>query len=157
MEEYEYSLKAKSVKPYIDYCENNKYKLKDKVTQNRKVYENRYSKDIIARVKTSIKNDKKEIVFDCKNIGTRNDALKISQESLPFVINEDNIKEVESFLNVLNFYQSANNDRIRYVYEKGGVKLEIDDYTSPVMCVIGVEGEKKKADKVYKELKDLES
>ncbi len=156
MEEYEYSIKAKSVKPYIEYCEKNKYKLIEKVEQNRKVYENRYSKDIIARITTSIKDGKKEIVFDCKNIGTRNEALKISQESLPFFITEDNIKEVESFLNVLNFYQSANNNRIRYVYKKSGVKLEIDDYTSPVMCVIGIEGEKQKVDKVYNDLKDLE-
>ena len=148
MEEYEYSIKAKSVKPYIEYCEKNKYKLIEKVEQN--------SKDIIARITTSIIDGKKEIVFDCKNIGTRNEALKISQESLPFIITEDNIKEVESFLNVLNFYQSANNDRIRYVYKKSGVKLEIDDYTSPVMCVIGIEGEKQKVDKVYNNLKDLE-
>ena len=37
MEEYEYSIKAESIKPYIDYCEKNKYTLKEKVKQNRKV------------------------------------------------------------------------------------------------------------------------
>ena len=156
MEEYEYSIKAESIKPYIDYCEKNKYKLKEKVRQNRKVYECRYSKDIIARLTTTYKDSNKETVFDCKNIGTRTASLKISKESMPLEITDDNIEKIESILSTFNFYESANNDRIRYVYEKDDVKFEIDDYTSPKMCVIGIEGQKNKVDKVYSILKDLE-
>ena len=153
MEEYEYSIKVETIKPIIEYCENNNYQLIDKVEQNRIVYQNNYSDDIIARITTSIRDDNKNCVFDCKNIGTRNKALKVSNESLPIEVTDDNREAIISILNTLNFYQSANNNRIRYVYKKDGVKLEIDDYTSPLMCVIGIEGEKDKVDLVYEELK----
>ena len=40
----------------------------------------------------------------------------------------------------------------RYVYEKGGVKFEIDDYIRPQMKVVAIEGNKDEVDKVYNEL-----
>ena len=67
MEEYEYSFKVKSIKPYVEYCEKNNYKLEDITKQNRIVYENRYSEDIIARITTTVKQGKKTCVFDRKN------------------------------------------------------------------------------------------
>ena len=67
MEEYEYSIKVDSIKPIIDYCERNNYKLKSIIKQNRIVYENNYSKDIIARITTSYEDDKTTCFFDCKN------------------------------------------------------------------------------------------
>lgn len=42
MEEYEYSFKVSSIKPYIEYCENNNYEKVSEVTQNRVVYENKH-------------------------------------------------------------------------------------------------------------------
>ena len=41
---------------------------------------------------------------------------------------------------------------MRYVFEKGDVKFEIDDYTRPEMKVVAIEGEKTQVDKVYQEL-----
>ena len=152
MEEYEYSFNVDSVKPYLDYCEENNYKLVDTIKQNRIVYENRYSKDIIARITTSIKDGEISCVFDCKNVGKQDESLKISSESKELVVTDDNIDVIESILNVLNFYEAANNDRVRYIYEKDEVKFEIDDYSSPKMCVIGIEGNREKVDKVYEEI-----
>lgn len=157
MEEYEYSFKVKSIKLYIEYCEKNNYKLEDITKQNRMVYENRYSEDIIARITTTVKHGKKTCIFDCKNVGKRDNSLKISNESKPMKVTKGNREQIESILNVLNFYEAANNNRKRYIYEKDGVKFEIDDYISPVMCVVGIEGERNKVDKVYEDLKDLEN
>ena len=157
MEEYEYSFKVKSIKPYIDYCEKNNYELEDITKQNRIVYENRYSEDIIARITTAVKHGKKTCVFDCKNVGKRDESLKISSESKEMKVTKGNREQIESILNVLNFYEAANNKRKRYIYKKDGVKFEIDDYTSPVMCVVGIEGERNKVDKVYEELKDIDN
>ncbi len=156
MEEYEYSIKVESIDPIIEYCKSNNYILKSIMNQNRIVYENHYSKDIIARITTSIKDGEKHCVFDCKNIGTRNRALKISNESLPIEVTDENRKEIESILSTLNFYQSANNTRTRYVYMKDGVKFEIDDYITPIMVVVGIEGERAKVDKIYNELKKFD-
>ena len=153
MEEYEYSFNVKSIEPYIEYCENNGYILEEKVKQNRIVYQNNYSDEIIARITTTIKEDISTCVFDCKYIGHKDKSLKISKESLPIIVTEENRKEIESILGVLNFYISANNDRTRYIYSKDEVKFEIDNYTSPIMCVIGIEGEREKVNKVYQELK----
>lgn len=157
MEEYEYSFKVKSIKPYVEYCEKNNYKLEDITKQNRIVYENRYSEDIIARITTTVKQGKKTCVFDCKNVGQRDKALKISSESEQMKVTKGNREQIKSILNVLNFYEAANNNRKRYIYKKNGVKFEIDNYTSPKMCVIGIEGEKNKVDKVYEELRDIDN
>ena len=155
MEEYEYSFKVSSVKPYIEYCENNNYEKLSEVTQNRKVYENKHSEHIIARVTTKIINGKKETVFDCKNVNKKDRELKVSSESVPIKVTKSNEKSIYSMLEVLDFYEAANNYRIRYVYKKNGVTFEIDDYIEPKMQVIGIEGIKSEVDKVYDELKKL--
>ena len=59
MEEYEYSFKVATIKPYIEYCENNGYEKISEVTQNRIVYENKHSEHIIARITIKIINGKK--------------------------------------------------------------------------------------------------
>ena len=39
------------------------------------------------------------------------------------------------------------------MYEKDGVKFELDSYTSPeIIFVVGIEGHKEKVDFVYKEV-----
>lgn len=155
MEEYEYSFKVSNLKPYIEYCENNDYKKISEVTQNRVVYENKHSEHIIARITTKITNNKKNTVFDCKNINKKDRDLKVSSESVPMEVTESNEKSIYSMLEALDFYEATKNYRTRYVYKKNDVTFEIDDYTEPKMQVIGIEGEKTKVDKVYEELKKL--
>ena len=156
MKEYEYSFKVKSIEPYINYCKKNGYEEVCIVTQNRIVYENRNSNHIIARVTTEEKKGEKEILFDCKNIGEKNKSLNISNESLPMVVTKDNLEIINSILNVLEFYEAANNFRKRYIYKKGGVKFEIDDYTSPKMQVVAIEGDEGEVESVYKEIQSFE-
>ena len=38
MKEHEYSFKVKNLKPYIDYCINNKYELEEKTLEQRIIY-----------------------------------------------------------------------------------------------------------------------
>jgi len=152
MQEYEYSFKVKTIIPFIDYCKNNDYDELKIENQNRIVYENNNSDDIIARITTKIINGKTNIIFDCKNIGKRDNDLKISKESLPIKITKNNKKQIESLLDVLDFYEAANNCRTRYVYEKNDIKFEIDDYENPKMKVVAIEGKKETVDKIYSEL-----
>lgn len=58
--EYEYSFKVSSIKPYIEYCEQNNYEKKSITFQNRIVYENKHSENIIARITTKEKDGKKQ-------------------------------------------------------------------------------------------------
>lgn len=83
MEEYEYSFKVKSIKPYINYCEENGYKKESEVIQNRIVYVNEYNPNIISRITKNIVDGKETIIFDPKNIKQEEDNLKDSIESLP--------------------------------------------------------------------------
>lgn len=154
MNEYEYSFKVESIKPYLDYCIKNNYEKESEVIQNRIVYENKHTKDIIARITKKIIDQKEEIIFDIKNVGKRDDKLKDSVESLPLVLINETEKVINSMIKVLDFYEAANNYRIRYVYKKNNVKFEIDDYIQPKMQVIGIEGNKIQVDKVYKDLID---
>ena len=57
-------------------------------------------------------------------------------------------------LEVLGFYENANNTRIRYVYKKDNVIFELDDYIIPEMKVVAIEGSKEEVDKVYSEIKE---
>ena len=150
MKEYEYSFKVKDIKPYIEYCKNNNYINKSITKENRIVYENNNLKHIIARITT---NDY-ETILDFKNVNKEQNDLKISTESLPLKI-DNNINEIKSILQVLDFYETANNIRTRYIYEKDGVIFEIDEYINTKMNVIAIEGNKTKVDNIYNELKTI--
>ena len=149
MQEYEYSFKVKSIDPYINYCEENNYIKKSSIKENRIVYHNNNLKHVIARITT--KEDK--IILDFKNTNKELNDLKVSNESLPLLV--DDINTIKSMLDVLGFYENANNTRIRYIYEKDGVTFEIDDYIKPIMQVVAIEGNKDKVDKIYKEIKNI--
>ena len=151
MEEYEYSYKVKDIKPYIDFCIENKYIKIKEVIQHRKVYENTYNKDIISRI--TMEDGVSRIDF--KNISNKNNDLNISNESKSLIIDESNKDFFVSMLNTLGFIECADNYRTRYIYKKDNVKFEIDDYSSPNMYVVGIEGERKEVDKVFNELKDI--
>ena len=92
------------------------------------------------------------IFFGTKNVGEKRGDLNISSESEVFKVTKELKDGVLSLLSTLEFYEAANNLRTRYVYEKGGVKFEIDDYIRPQMKVVAIEGEKEEVDKVYNEL-----
>ena len=93
--------------------------------------------------------------MDFKNVGEKHKELKISNESLPIEINENNCKALHSILDVLDFYEAASNDRTRYEYEKNGVLFEIDDYTNPKAQVVAIEGDKEAVDAVYEIVKKI--
>ena len=153
MIEYEYSIKATSVKPFIDYCENNGYKFVSKSEENRMVFENKANKNIIARI-TITKTEENEIcVFDFKNKSVEDSTFKIAKESLPLQIRKEDIDIAKNMLKVIEFEQSADNLRTRYVYKSEDVKFEIDEYSRPQMNIVGIEGKKDKVDKIYTELK----
>lgn len=91
-------------------------------------------------------------VWDFKKVWKNDNLLKVSKESEAMVLDELGIKIARSMLEVMDFEQSADNLRTRYVFEKGDVKFEIDDYTRPQMKVVAIEGEKSQVDKVYQML-----
>ena len=95
------------------------------------------------------------LLLDFKNVGEKHKDLKISNESLPIELNENNSKALYSVLEVLDFYKVASNDRTRYEYEKNGVLFEIDDYTNPKAQVVAIEGHKENVDSVYQIIKKL--
>ena len=151
MEEYEYSYVVNDIKPYIDYCKENKYEKINEVNQHKKVYENIHNKNIISRITT----EDNISVIDFKNTSNKNHDLNISNESKSLEINENNKEFFNSMLEILDFKQTADNHRIRYIYQKGKVKFEIDNYTSPKMYVVAIEGERKEVDKIFKELETI--
>lgn len=155
MEEYEISLIAKSVSPFIKYCEKNGYVKSSERKENRIVYENKHSRNIIARITTSWVDNKEQTFFDFKNKEYQEKNLKISQESMQMQVTDENRQIIQSFLRVLDFEKSADNLRVRYIYQKEKVTFEIDDYIRPDNNVIAIEGDKEQVDRIYKEIKEL--
>lgn len=154
--EYERSFNVESIKPYIEYCEKNGFNLVSKVRQNRIVYECKHNIHIIARITTETVDDKTTVLFDYKNVDKSNDDLKVSRESIPMVVTEENKDIILSILNVTDFILQSDNLRTRYVYKKDDVIFEIDDYEQPkVMQVVAIEGNEEKVEKIYLELKNI--
>ena len=105
--------------------------------------------------------DFSELLFDKYNIklGPYEYKSYWEQELLGvyygILITDENKEIVKSILEVLDFYEAANNIRTRYEYVLGGVKFEIDDYIRPQAQVVAIEGEKELVDKVYEQVKNL--
>ncbi len=152
MVEYEYNFKVDDISVVTKFCEENGFVLVSKTSENRVVFENKQNRKIISRLTTTFGESKKVTVWDFKNVGKNDNLLKVSKESEAMVLDESGIKIARSMLEVMDFEQSADNLRTRYVFEKGDVKFEIDDYTRPAMKVVAIEGEKSQVDKVYQEL-----
>ena len=152
MEEYEYSFKVESIEPYINYCEDNGYlKIKESI-QNRIVYENGSNEHLIARITSTIVIDENEEYLDFKNFSEKHKELQVSDESIPFKVDDNNRAIIMSMLEVLDFEESADNTRKRVVYENNGVIFEIDEYITPKMNVVAIEGNKEKVDLIYQEI-----
>lgn len=154
MIEYEYSFRATSIKPFINYCQENGYKYISRATENRIVFENKENRKLISRITITDDGDGRKCLFDFKNNGRSNDALKVAKESSVLQVKMEDIEIVKNMLKMIGFEQSADNLRTRYVYEKDGVKFEIDEYVRPKMNVIGIEGDKEMVDKIYLDTKD---
>lgn len=156
MKEYEHSLKVENIEPYIEYCVKNGYKEVEANEQNRIVYENKQfdseNSHVIARLTTTKIGEREETLFDFKNVHEQKDDLKISNESIPLIVTEANRSVVQSMLDVLGFYEVANNLSKRYVYEKDNVTFEIDDYIRPEMKVVAIEGESEDVEKAYNDV-----
>lgn len=154
MVEYEYSFKVKDLKKYIQYCEENGYRQISASHQTRKLYTNK--NQILARITTDISKNKEEIILDFKDENDSPNILKSSRESKPLVITKKNMEAVESILDILGYNLSKVLKRDRVVYQKNGVKFEIDSYLKPEVChVVALEGNKIEVDIVYNELKQI--
>ena len=153
MVEYEYSYKVKDIEPFINYCKENGYsKLKENM-QTRILYHN--ANKMLARItKTEIGEDV-YTEFNLKDEGDLENNLNVCRESPMLVIDDTNKEFIMSMLEMLDFKKFKTLKRKRYVFEKGNVKFEIDDYIEPCMKVVAIEGEKESVDKVYEELKYL--
>jgi len=149
MQEYEYSFKTDDITKYINYCNNNDYKLIDKVKQTRTLYRN--SNKTMARITINEYDDNTKMFLDFKEYNLNDSILKIRKESLPLEFND--IESINSILEFLNYKKDITLIRNRIIYEKDNVKFEIDKYESPeVYNVVAIEGKKEEVDKVYNEL-----
>lgn len=155
--EYEYSFKAENIENYINYCTKNNYKLEKETEQIRKIYYNDWG--VNARLTTDIKDTTTTTVLDFKeqeqNLGQN--LVKELRESKPLSIPNTEIEAALSILDTLNYKLHVTLHRIRYVYSKDDIKLEIDRYLSPdTSCVIAIEGNNKEGvAKVYEEIKNM--
>lgn len=150
-EEYEYSFKVNDIKEYIKYCINNGYEKIDESSQRRILYRN--TNKTIARITIKEINGNKNTMLDFKDDNKSNEVLKVSRETIPLIVNAENVDAIYSILDMLEYKKDKILDRNRFVYKKENVIFEIDEYTSPeIMYVVAIEGEKEKVDNVYKEI-----
>lgn len=149
--EYEYSMKVKDIKPFINYCKKNNYNLINKTTQKRVLYRN--DNKILARVTTIQEDKSKNIFLDFKDENESDDTLKISRESGKIDVT-GKMNFVNAVLSMLEFDFYKELDRVRYVYTKDKVIFEIYEYLKPEMKVVGIEGNKEEVDKIYKVLEN---
>lgn len=152
-EEYEYSFKVKSIKDFINYCEVNKYKKIDDYKQVRTLYKN--GGKVMARITKNIYSDKSVEILNFKDDNLTSNVLSVSRESEDLLINNKNRKFVKSLLNILDLNDFKILKRHRICYKKRNIKFEIDEYTSPKMKVIAIEGLKEEVDNVYKDLENI--
>ena len=151
--EYEYSFKVNDITPFIDYCINNNYELKNEYEQTRTLYKN--GGKVMARITKNVYKDSEVEILNFKDDNLSNSVLKVSRESKDLIINDENRDFVKSLLEILELNDTKKLVRKRYVYTYENVIVEIDKYIIPVMNVVAIEGEKEEVDKVYNDLKSV--
>lgn len=150
--EYEYSFKVDSLEEYIKYCEDNGYVKKLEYNQVRELFTS--DNKILARITTTKTEDNTDIFLDFKDDDDSDKMYKELRETIPLRVTDENRKAIDSILNILGYKKKKHLVRKRYVYKKGKVKFEMDDYTKPeVMHVVAIEGDKEEATKIYNEIK----
>lgn len=151
--EYEYSFKVEDIKPYINYCEENGFEKFKEFNQTRVLYIT--DNKILARITTQEENGIIKTVLDFKDDNDSDEILKVSRETIPLVVTDENKEAVMSMLDIFGYKVKKELIRKRYVYKKDKVIFEIDYYISPeIMHVIAIEGEKEQVDKVYNEIQN---
>ncbi len=149
MIEYEYSKEVSNLNYYIEYCEKNGYALKTKNQQIRTIYRN--SNGTMARITVNYINDTFTSELDFKDDKLSDEELTIRKETLPIKFTD--YDAVNSILDFLNYKKDNTLKRFRYVYTKGKVKFEFDEYLLPQKkYVVALEGEKKQVDRIWKEV-----
>lgn len=152
MTEYEYSFKVKNLNPYIEYCKENEYEFVEETNQSRTLYKN--INKTMARITIKSNNGVTKKLLDFKDDIMTDEVLIERRESQSIEFTDE--EAVESILNYLEYKKDNTLIRKRYVYKKGNVKFEIDEYTKPeIMNVVAIEGEKSEVDKVYEEVKNI--
>lgn len=152
-EEYEYSFKVKSISDFIQYCQENHYKVVEEYKQVRTLYKN--GGHVMARITTNTYEDKKVSILNFKDDNLSSNPLKISRESEDLVITKENKKFVDSLIQILDLTNIKKFKRKRIVLKKKNVIFEIDQYTSPKMNVVAIEGKKEEVDQVYASIKNI--
>ena len=152
--EYEYSFKVNDIKPYINYCKENGFEKIKEYSQTRTLYT--CGNNILARITKQEEKGVTSTVLDFKDDNDSDETLKVSRETIPLVVNDENKEAIMSMLDIFGYKIKKELIRKRYVYKKEDTTFEIDDYTSPeIMHVIAIEGEKEQVDKVYNEVKEI--
>lgn len=151
--EYEYSFKVKDIAPFIGYCVKNEYELKNEYEQTRTLYKN--GGKVMARITKNVYKDSEIEILNFKDDNLSDSVLKVSRESKDLVMNDENREFVKSLLEILELNETKRLVRKRFVYISNNVTFEIDNYTTPVMNVVAIEGNKEEVDKVYNELKPI--
>ena len=149
--EYEYSFKVNDITPFIDYCINNNYELKNEYEQTRTLYKN--GGKVMARITKNVYKDSEVEILNFKDDDLSENVLKVCRESKDLIINDETKEFVKSLLEILDLNESKKLIRKRYVYIKNNVTFELDKYICPLMNVVAIEGEKSEVDNVYNDLK----
>ena len=150
--EYEYSFKVDSLDEYKKYCEENGYEKRLEYDQVRELFTS--DNKVLARITTTKTGENTDVFLDFKDDDDSDKVYKESRETIPLKVTDENRGAIDSILNILGYKKKKHLVRKRYVYKKGKVKFEMDDYTKPeVMHVVAIEGDKEEATKIYNEIK----
>ena len=150
--EYEYSFKVDSLDEYKKYCEENGYEKRLEYDQVRELFTS--DNKVLARITTTKTGENTDVFLDFKDDDDSDKVYKESRETIPLRVTDENRGAIDTILNILGYKKKKHLVRKRYVYKKGKVKFEMDDYTKPeIMHVVAIEGDKDEVTKVYNEIK----
>lgn len=150
--EYEYSFKVDSLDEYKKYCEENGYEKRLEYDQVRELFTS--DNKVLARITTTKTDENTDVFLDFKDDDDSDKVYKESRETIPLKVTDENRGAMDSILNILGYKKKKHLVRKRYIYKKGKVKFEMDDYTKPeIMHVVAIEGDKDEVTKVYNEIK----
>lgn len=97
--EYEYSFKVKDITPFVEYCINNSYELKEEYEQTRTLYKN--GGKVMARITKNVYKEDEVEILNFKDDNLSDSVLKVSRESKDLLINDENRDFVKSLLEIL--------------------------------------------------------
>ena len=150
--EYEYSFKVDSLDWYKKYCAENGYEKRLEYDQVRELFTS--DNKVLARITTTKTGENTDVFLDFKDDDDSDKVYKESRETIPLKVTDENRGAIDSILNILGYKKKKHLVRKRYIYKKGKVKFEMDDYTKPeIMHVVAIEGDKDEVTKVYNEIK----